>query len=169
MEPVQPNMPKSSDDHGDTSSTASSTHRNASIIVMLCLAIVFAAGAALIVHNMNVSHLTHARHMCAAASDKLRIAMNTYTYLHDSEASKAYHLGTYDVQDPNCARSNSPRNMRRRPRKITGCNADSVEELQRRTGRIMENTGWYTTHHDRLKELTELVNESRRDTVSGTQ
>ena len=34
---------------------------------------------------------------------------------------------------------------------------------------IMENTGWYTTHHDRLKELTELVNESRRDTVSGTQ
>ena len=61
MEPVQPNMPKSSDDHGDTSSTASSTHRNASIIVMLCLAIVFAAGAALIVHNMNVSHLTHAR------------------------------------------------------------------------------------------------------------
>ena len=168
MEPVQPNMPKSSDDHGDTSSTASSTHRNASIIVMLCLAIVFAAGAALLVHNMNVSHLTHARHMCAAASDKLRIAMNTYTYLHDSEASKAYHLGTYDVQDPNVLVQFAKEYEEKAP-EITGCNADSVEELQRRTGRIMENTGWYTTHHDRLKELTELVNESRRDTVSGTQ
>lgn len=145
--------------------------RIAIISVSALLVAALATGGAVAVYQHSASaQLAEAKEACAQASDRLRVAQNTYNALiNGDEYKSAVKITAKQVEDGKVVTALAKDSGDEAP-KMVACNVDDKTALERNTGLIDKNTTWYETHTKTIDaDVKNVVKARDAKTLKDTQ
>ena len=145
--------------------------RIAIISVSALLVAALATGGAVAVYQHSASaQLAEAKEACAQASDRLRVAQNTYNALiNGDEYKSAVKITAKQVEDSETVAVLAKDSGDEAP-KMVACNVDDKTALERNTGLIDKNTTWYETHTKTIDtDVKNVVKARDTKTLKDTQ
>lgn len=145
--------------------------RIAIISVSALLVAALATGGAVAIYQHSASaQLAEAKTACAQASDRLRVAQNTYNALiNGDEYKSAVKITAKQVEDSKVVTTLAKDSGDEAPTMVA-CNVDDKTALERNTGLIDKNTTWYETHTKTIDtDVKNVVKARDAKTLKDTQ
>lgn len=156
----------------DNTKTTTGRKRKRIIIgVSALLVAILAAGGAVAIYQHSASaQLAEAKNTCAQASDRLRVAQNTYNALiNGDEYKSAVKITAKQVEDGKVVTALAKDSGDEAPTMVA-CNVDDKTALERNTGLIDKNTSWYETHAKTIDtDVKNVVKARDTKTLKDTQ
>lgn len=133
-------------------------HRAVIIIVIMALAICLCAGGWFM---WNKHRFAAAKTTCAQTSDTLRVTMNEYNNLVNTDANDASSITAGQVRDPKTVKALAKELEAQAPEYIA-CPADGTKEYVGITGKLNDQISWYKSHTASLQKAVEAVEASKK-------
>ena len=134
--------------------------RAVAIIAVAVIALLAAGGIVWKTHTDRL--MAEARADCAAASERLHVAMTAYNALLNGKAASMAKTDVKSVKDAKTLDVLS-KAMKASTPKIVSCKADSRDAVVTATKAITANTAWCITHGKSLNRLVNAVETSKLD------
>lgn len=144
-------------------------HRGRAVAIIAVAVIVLLAAGGIVWKTHTDRLMAEARADCAAASERLHVAMTAYNALLNGKAAGMAKTDVKSVKDAKTLDVLS-KAMKASTPKTVSCKADSRDAVVTATKAITANTAWCITHGKSLNRLVNAVETSKLDkTVDDAQ
>ena len=127
-------------------------------IVVVALVVCLCAGGWLM---WNKHRFATAKETCAQTSDTLRVTMNEYNNLVNTDASDASGITADQVKDPKTVKALAKELEAQAPEYIS-CAADNMKDYVAITGKLNDQISWYKSHTASLQKAVDAVEASKK-------